>query len=379
MLPIRATCISSFRLVRWFIVLASFIVTLTSQVALGHTLLVTQGEVVVEECRASVELDVAFEDLVHWYGVGPDSNGFIPTRALADIVERHALALHRIFMIRDSAGIPLPSEPFGVHFEPPADTLITLGTLRSLRAKYTTTFSYPRAPRFLTFQLLMGNDCPSVFWQTLLSVHGGQDEGGRVLRLTSRGNAETVELLWRDERASLAPSATQGDSCSGEGAASLKQICADIHVGTETIEAQITIPLTLLQTWLVQADHDEGSLTPDEQKSATSEIRSLLADALSVESQGRKYSGDILGITFLPLEARNRDSPVENQRVSLLTGRVKALIRFGPFATLEQTDFQWNLFNNAVLSVSATFDGSDPVVRHEFSTYQPKYHWQRRP
>ena len=84
----------------------------TSQSALGHALLFSRGKVVVDQCQASFELEIAAEDFVHWYGIRPDAEGSISMRSLQDAAERHALALHRIVVIRDAAGNELMSQPF---------------------------------------------------------------------------------------------------------------------------------------------------------------------------------------------------------------------------------------------------------------------------
>lgn len=377
MLRNESTFLSFSRLARWSLVHLGLVALLDPQAALGHTLLISQGEVALEECGASVELEIAVEDFVHWYGVGPDSQGDISTEAARGILERHALALHRIFVIRDAAGIPLPSEPFGFHLDWPSENRLTFGELRSQRARYSTRFSYPCAPRFLTFQLLMGADTPSVYWQAILGVHGMKEEGSSVVRLTSRGNAETIELRWSDKHARLAPTSGLESSCAAEGVGGLKHVCADIDVQMEFIEVQIAIPLSLIPTWFVPAGNDDEFLDPEEQKSARGQIEALLTDALIVENEGRRYSGALMEMAFLPLDADNLDSHGEVRRVCMLTGRVSARIRFGPFASLEQADFQWNLFNNAVLSVTAMIGDSGSPVRHEFSTYRPRYHWQR--
>jgi len=342
--------------------------------AFGHTLLLTPGEVVVEECGASVELEISLEDFIHWYGVGPDSDGFMFTQSVDAILERHSLALHRIFMIRDAGGSPLSSEPFHFHFDWPAENRITFGDLRSLRAKYRTRFSYPCGPRFLTFQLSMADENPGLFWQAVLRIHGTAEEDGRVLRLTSRGNTETIELVWNEKRAVLVRGSEGALACSGDGVAGLKQICADINIGKESVEVRISIPLALIQTWLSADRNNDEIVDQQEQKSVGNEMESLLARALFLEADGRKHSSQITGVAYLSLDAK--DVTGASNQVSLHTGRVIARLRFGPFAALDQADFQWNLFNNAVLSVVANVVSDRAAVSHELSTFQPRFRWQ---
>jgi hypothetical protein len=347
------------------------------QAVQSHNLLVTQGEVVIDECQATVELEVAMEDFAHWYGVGADSSDEISLESLRGLVERHALALHRIFVIRDASGNALPSDPLATHLDWPGKNFIKMEDLQSLSATYRTQFRYPCAPRFLTFQLLMANDCPSIFWQTVLSVHGTEGGRGRTLRLTSRGNAETIELLWSDKPPRPQSNAGLERTCSIEGVDGLTQICAEINVDMESIDVRVVIPLMLLQTWFVLDGNDDEFLDAEEQRSASGKIKSLLADALSVESEGCKYAGEIVGIAFVPIDAEEADPLVENQRISQFTGRVSARLRYGPVAAIEQADFQWNLFNNAVFSVGATIGNDRSAVAHQFSTSRPRYRWSR--
>lgn len=358
--------------------LACLMVVLTSNLALGHTLLLSQGEVVIDERAASIELEVSAEDFVHWYGIGPVAGGDFSVRSLRGAAERHALALHQIFTFRDAAGRRLSSEPFNDHLDWPSDGMITTEALRALRAKYTTRFSYPSTPRFLTFQILMDGTSPGVLWQTILSVHGSLQDRGRTLRLTSRGNAETIELRWNDGMPSvLATPAPESLACAGEGVAGLKEVCADIDVGMESVEVRISIPLVLLQTWLTLDGNDDELLDPDEQKSARNVIEPLLGQALIVESEGCNSPGQISDIAFLAIDGNRFNLLSERTSVSLITGRVTVRLHFETITTLQQAEFHWNLFNNAVLSAGSIIKTNGVTSRHEFSTYQPSYHWQR--
>lgn len=363
--------------IRWWPFFGAIAFIISSQVALAHTFLITHGDVLVEECRASVELEVPVEDFVHWYGLGPDANGAISLQSFRNIVERHAFGLHRIFMIRDAEGNPLPSDPFSTSFDWPSTDLVIWGNLRSLPLKYATQFSYPCAPRFLTFQLSMGSDCPGVFWQSILSVRGAAaDDQGRVLRLTSQGNVETVDLIWSDKQGRVASNSSES-TCFDGGVAGLQSICAEINIQSASVEVRIAIPLALLQTWLVLTQNEDEFLDLVEQQMVAGKVRNLLADAVSVECEGYKYSAEIMEIGFLPLGAKHPTG--ERKRVSLLTGRLSARLGFGPIIGLDQADFQCNLFNNAVHSVTAIIGVDNAAIRHEFSGYRPRYHWQRKP
>lgn len=257
--------------------------------------------------------------------------------------------------------------------------MVTFNDMRSLRATYSTKFSYPAAPHFLTFQLSMDGDCPSVFWQAIFSVHVHGQERVRMIRLTSRGNTETVELRGNDGDVSIVPGdAALGSlpTCGGEGAAGVITPCAYIDFGMKSIEVRITMPLALLQTWIALAAGDE-LLGPERQKSARTAIERLLIPALSVESDGRKYVAQVKSVAFLSIDENEIDPRAEDKACSLLTGRLVTRLHIETSNVLEQADLQWNLFNGAVFSATAVISGNGPTVLHEFSTYQPNYHWQR--
>jgi hypothetical protein len=359
---------------------AGLVASLLGRTVFGHTLLLSQANAVIDENSVSIELEVSTEDFVHWYGLPGNPDSRFSAQSVRDIAERHAMALHQILNVRDAAGKRLPSEDVRIHFDVPATSSLTINDLRDLRAAYTTKFSYPSEPRFLTFQLLMDGDYPSVFWQVVLGVHSPGKNQGRTIRLTSRGNAETVEFIWNDGRANVVSGEIPtvfSPSCGVEGATSLSEPCVNIDFGMKSIDVQITMPLALLQTWLALTAGDDEFLAPDEQESARTAIEQLLIPALSVESDERRHVAVVANISFLSIDEKETDPHAEKKSYSLLTGRLVARLRFEMPNALKQADLHWNLFNNVVLSATAVISGNGPTVLHEFSTYQPNYHWQR--
>ena len=357
---------------RW--VFAAPLVGAAAQPVLGHTLLVAHGDVMIESCSATVELEISAEDLEHWYRMERGSDGGVSVPSLRSILERHGRTLHQILVIRDADGRPLPSEPFDFQLDESDDEVIGAESWRALRVKYATRITYPSFPRFLTFQLWMAGEFPSVYWQTYFNVHGIVEAPGCVLRLTSRGNAETVEISWEGGQARILPQSSPGSVTNRLGLSGLRGISAEIDIGDLDFEIRVEIPLAMLSTWLTLPGHDEF-LDMDEQRSVRLALENLLRPALSIESGGRELEAKVGGVLFRSLEGREAESPVH--RVSLVTGRVTGIIRFRAEKSLEKAQLRWNLFNHAVLSVDGVIQGDGRTIRHTFSTYEPAYQWRR--
>jgi len=336
----------------------------------GHTLLMTRGEAVIHADHVAVELQVAAEDLLHWQAISPDADGRISLLSLGDAAERHAATLQRVFVIREAKGNRLTCEPFRAEPSWRSESSADLHELRKLHATYRSICAWSTAPRFLTFQLLMTGSDIGVLWQVVLAVHGADAGHAQALRLTSRGNAETVEIAWRGGQAEILAARIAGEctACADRGVARLKELCADIDIADEAIVVRLSIPLPLLQTWITLPNSDGEFLDQDSVKEAA---YALAARAVAVEFNGKLVAAEVGDLRFVSLDR-------QSSSISLWTGRMSAQLRFRGVVDADRVGLHWNLFNSAVVTATAFIRSDGGCSEHEFSTYQPFHDWHRR-
>ncbi len=360
--------------------------------ASAHTVLLSRGEAVVHDGRIAVEIEVWAEDFLHYYAILPDASGHISWAWLGEAAERHAQTIEESLILRDEDGQRLIGEPAQLRWDAPVDGAIQPEELHRLRARYDLVFQITLRPRLLTFQFRWIGDQAVIPSQLVLDVRGSDQPSGDLVRLTSRGNAETIEVHWHDRKATVDAGwidATRIHACAqgAGGPARWKEIFAEIEARAQELEARVFIPLPLLETWIPLPRRDEDFLSLGEQQAALAAIAALIQAALSVETDGNPIPAEILEIAFLPANARRSSlsapdlSPLAKggarggTPISIWTGRLAARLRFRVESTHDQVTLRWNLFNNAVLSVTAALRVGTRCTERVFSTYESIYTW----
>jgi hypothetical protein len=343
----------------------------TAATARGHTLLMTRGEAVIHTDHIAIELQLAAEDLLHWQSISLQADGAIPLVSLREAAERHATTLHDVFVIRDALGNRLVCKPYDTELPWRGEGGIDLHELRKLQATYNSTCAYAAAPRFLTFHLMMRGADIGIHWQVVLAVRGDGESHPQAIRLTSRGNVETIQIAWAGEGAEVFPQHVDGpecEACDRRGTAWLKELCADIVIQNDDVYVQLSIPLPLLNTWISLPSRDGEFLNRAEQDSVMEAASALVAGAFTVELDGRPLPAEVVQLRLVPLTG---SAP----RLSLWTGRLAADLRFRSKSTLKQPGMRWKLFNNAVVTGKAAIRNDRSCLEHEFTTYQPLFEW----
>ena len=122
---------------------------------------------------------------------------------------------------------------------------------------------------------------------------------------------------------------------------------------------------------------DEDFLEPAEQNSVKDAVQALIAQALSVETEGKSMPVEVNQIRFLPIELQALEASDTHVRVSLWTGRLSAYVHFRAESRLDRADLRWSLFNNAVIPARAAIHSDGVCTEFEFSTYHPSHEWRR--
>ncbi len=339
--------------------------------AMAHSLLVSRGEAVMHTDRIAVEIEIAAEDLLHSHAVAMDEQGRFRLGALAAAARAHTVTLDRTLVIRNTEGNRLQGGPFDAQVDWSSGGAVELRDLRRQYVKYTSTYVLPSSSGFVFFQLLPVDRSMIVPWQLVLNVRG-ESQMGQIVRLTSRGNVESVELSWEDGQPSVLPAPHRAEAgsctpCESRGAARFKQVCADIEVDEPDMDVRLSIPLPLLSTWIALEADDDEFLDLSEQIAAQKSVLTLVHSAIAARNQAGPLSAEMLDVRFVSGAETTTD------RISVWTGGLRAHARFHGTGQVDSFVLRWGLFNGAVLSGVANIHASGRCTEHEFSTYRPEY------
>lgn len=349
--------------------------------AFAHSFFVSRGEVVVHADHVGVMLELAIEDLLHWYDLRPDADGKLDRGAVMEAANAHAFVLERTLIVRDHAGNRLNGECQPVKAEWPANSPLDSSALE--RVKYTCKFLLPGVTPFLLFQLRSETLPIDIPWQVVLSGRGASQSAGDSLRLTTRGNVEVLELSWDngEPKVMTAQTALEHRRCAGcdqRGPAQFKEICADIEIGDDVMDVSLSVPLALLATWVNVPVDGEAFVGPQEQALVIASARDLVTYAVNVEAIDGVLEPRIIDILMVPIATSTSNQLQSVGRLSLWSGRVLARLRFQNPNRLDSAKLRWKLFNGGVLNAHAVIRADEDSIEHDFSTYQPILNWQRR-
>ncbi len=381
--------------------------------ASAHPIAVARGAAVIDGTRVRITLCEAGESLIHevpaLHGRGDFSAAEVE-RAFAQRAEQLVARLE----VRDGAGRLLigrltqsdlspgavedgeSSERPGdspirrvIAIDPPVDGYRAFSAWRGARATYELEYVAERPLTHVTLRQAPPGDA-IIPTQFALRVQDRSNAAERFVRLTSAGNAETLDL------SPSPPARVESDMSAGgrlrEPAvippASMdrhrfKSIQAVIRQGPRRVLADVYLPLTLLETWGPIDREQADFVTPAEQHAACEAAVRLMREKVSlIESsrEARSISPAALSCAVLgPDHAYLGDDMT--QRCSRVVGawsaRVVVRFEFPVSPTESAITLDWRLFNPAVLTADllivskATSSGMAEAREHQVTTYNP--------
>ena len=349
--------------------------------AYGHSFFVSRGEVVVHADHVDVTLELEAADLLHWYDLRPDADGKLGRAAVMETAHTHAFILERSLVVRDQTGNRLRGECRLSQYQWSDDN--SFDSPKGGQATYTWKFPLPDTVQFLMFQL-RGDALPfEIPWQVVLTARGASQTTDTGLRLTTRGNVEVLELSWDKGEPKVITAQTALEhgrcaACDQRGPAQFKEICADIEIGDDVMEVSVSVPLALLATWINVPVDNEAYVGPQEQALVIASAADLIAGAIEVQSGGAVLTPRVIAVQLVPIAGRPTDLLGGVESLSLWSGRVLARLRFQNPNRLDSAKLQWKLFNSGVLNAHAVIRADGDSIEHDFSTYQPILHWERK-
>ncbi len=326
--------------------------------ARAHHLLLSSGEIAIEHDHVEIRLDIAAEDLLHWHAIQPDENGDVARLAIADAAERHAGLLERVLVLRSADGSRLATECRLNPGDWPAAESYALGKLRALRVNYSCRNPLSAQTSFLVLRLQPDAFPMDIPWQLVLSVRRGSPDAAEIIRLTSRGNTEVLELSAHADRRGL---------CVREAGAQARftELYADVTVREEAVDVDVSIPLPLLSTWLPVPVDGDDFLEPMYIGSILESSRKLIEHGLVVQST-QPCEVQPIDVQFASLTG---ELPAAS-RINLWTARLQARLRF-KLQDPRRATLTWRLFNAGVVAARAVVRCADRCADYSVTTYEP--------
>ena len=349
-------------------------VSVIPRTALGHAMLVSRGTATIHSEHVTLAIEINAEDFLHAPQMRPDAQGKYPTETLRDLISGKAEQLSETIILRDGRGRRLPAYPYTL--QTPLDLSIerlTPQNMRRMRIHYHADYRLSDPIHHLSFQAALQQGTLIVAWQLTCVVRAAGQPDARTIRLTSRGNIETVKIIRTPQGVAVATGgADAAMGCAdriGEG------LCADIRIQEDGLHARIEVPLPLLSTWMSLPTTDDEYLTVFEQQQTVNALGDPWKNALVVRMDAVEVAAQSLKFTWIPLDAESDGSMELGGDVSIWNGRLRVELHFPTNGFPASLELRWNLFNHSALTAHAYLRSGQTVTEHEFSTYAADYHW----
>lgn len=354
------------------VALAALLVAAPS-VAIGHAFLHTRGVVSVTGERLEITLDVEAEDVLHFGDVRVDAADRVNTDELVAALRRHRDRLASGIAVMDEHGTHAVSRIADEPFEVPPGESLTVDALRQLRLPVHLTYTTTGRPRWLTLRALPESELGRVPWQAGLAVRAG-DAQRRSIRLTSGGNAETIELERTGPPAVVVASAGAASSACQCGRSlsndpeRFREILADLQSFDNGLLVRVSVPVPVLETWERIARVDGDVLTAGERDSALAAGTGRVARSVTVIVDGRERVGEVVSSGFAPA---GESAGAVDASSSVWTTRLVTELQFPTDAPGEIAVIHWSLFNSAVVRARVTVHRLDACSERFLTTYDP--------
>ncbi len=319
----------------------------TSSVS-AHSVLLSRGTVVVHGDRVAVEIEICAEDFIHLYDLRSNGDGF-SVSDLRDAIERHRIDLPDRFILRDGAGTRLVGRVVDVRGAPSTADRLDLGAFRRVLITYVLEFAMDKPATYLTFQQRFADDHAELPAQLLLHVRNSENEHGRLIQLTNRGNVETLNV---------APAACE--SSKAMNASEFEDRFKTVHVvasrSSGRVEIDLYIPLVMMETFLPIRRAERDFITQEEIEVAIRDLTGAFSRRPPAVIEAAAPPGPIdfvicKAVFLSPGEVTMDDAAQKQGRIGTWSARVA--VRFA--ADLDDradAKLTWRLFNAVILNTN---------------------------
>lgn len=333
--------------------------------ARGHSVSVSRGTIVIGANAIEANLSIPIDDLLHAFRPAFDDRDRLSAEALDECVRRYELQVLRHFVIRDVAGKRLSGRVSSAAHSLSNAEDYDYASLRAGRASFRLEYKASEPPDYLTFQQTFFCDGPSHAAQLVLDIRVDADQPGRVVQLTNRGNAETVQVHWLD-----------ADSPDFVDAPSrFSRIEGRLDIESQQVRLTVNMPLVLAETWLPVARSDPDFVTAAEWSAARKQLAELIESGAAMQINGQPATPAEVSISLAGPQ-RHADSAVDKAgALSSWTAGVAATLVYAVDSMPHDVALNWRLLNAAVLEAEVICVDGDQSTTHRLTPYDPSLHW----
>lgn len=381
----------------------------------AHPIAVARGVAVIGGSRVRITLQEAGESLIHEMPAAHASSDWSASEIQRAFARRAGNMVRRL-EVRDETGRLLIGRLTQARLEPAladaADPTSSRSEERVQRDQRVAAFSPPAADRGLayawggvralyeleyvaerplehvTFRQAPPEDA-IIPTQLALRIREQSSEAERFVRLTSAGNAETLDLWPRSQAASQGAADNVARPMAGDCLASMmrhrfQSVQAVVRREPDRVLVEAYLPLALLETWRPIDRKQADFVTPVEQRSACEAAVRLLRENISLTGTSPEaeaiHPAVLSSIVLGPDQAYLNDGATRpgDRALGAWSARVAVRLEFVVPPPTESTfKLDWRLFNPAVLTADLLIingpiasDGSE-AREHQVTTYNP--------
>jgi len=344
-------------------------VAITSS-AMAHSVIITRGEVMIDEGSLHVVLRLNGEDLLHERRIEFNDDDTVSVSSVTYAAEQLTESLAARLAVRDDRGEELQIGSTSCTLSQPPPSPIWPSDVNEIELSCSVAYALSREMNYVSLQQRLDQPIKAGPVQFVLAVRRKQ-EAPRALRISDRGNVEIVLLK---------PAPTAGvrsgecDIATFTNEDPLTSIRAVMTITDGGVRVDAIIPLTILKSWIELRNADRDFITSAEQLALTERVEALLESKNPLEINGKPAETKKTVVNFLDLgELAPRGEP---RRLSVWTTRLIAS-RFYDSATVDDVKLTWTLFNASVLSANALIVDDKGCTDSDFSSYSPTLRWTR--
>lgn len=338
--------------------------------------------------KAIVDVEIMPEDFIYYYGMAPDSSGYVTEAIFDRNTALHSQRIRDGLILLNGKGLPVMGRVKrvrknlrGIKSSKGLDFLKLIETPLTYQLEYL----FEAAPSSVTFSqmfapLQMG--MPSV---SELSVAQSGFLPGPPITLSNDGSVHVVFFDWQRRRLPLESLEEERARFDEErrqrqlGIIKYNDIYAFFYVEEYRVRMELIMPLLLLETFIDLKREHPLFLSIEEQTKLQPDLRELIDNRVGIQLNGQSVKGRFLRADFYGLDFTDFASIPDKREQPLVTARAGVMVEFVSDEQVKKGSVKWDLFNPSVYTTGALVFNGEHAKRIRLSTYTSQFHWVSTP
>jgi hypothetical protein len=351
-----------------------FLINIAVGPVMGHSLSTSHGVIAIKRDGIVASVSIQLVDILHYAGKSIEEFDKLSQGELKALGQKFASQIGEELVIRDGNGQLLAySELMSVSLHAPPDLVRKNPNVGVFNFVFR--YQLARPVSYLTLQQKFFSNCATHESQLSLNVKAANfDTGSTHVILTNRGNAPTIAIEWPSDSV---PKNVR-DAARITTPIRFSSVLGQLWITDKEIVQEIDIPLPLLETWMTLNRHDPDFVTGDELSTIESQVRSLTEGKNQLKVDGKLAAPQIVASGFLgPDDAELPATPKTPVTHGYYITRAAIRLRYPLASPAKKVEFEWQLFNNAILDAELELHIDGKMTGHTLTKYAPGVTWER--